>query len=83
MTLLGDAAHPTTPNMGQGTCMAMKSAYVLARALSEEPDYKSALKRYENERHERTAWITNTSWSIGKGGQVENPLVDRVAELPC
>ncbi len=75
VTLLGDAAHPTTPNMGQGACMAMESAYVLARALSEEPDYKSALKRYENERHERTAWITNTSWSIGKGGQVENPLV--------
>lgn len=75
VTLLGDAAHPTTPNMGQGACMAMESAYVLARALSEEPDYRSALKRYENERHERTAWITNTSWSIGKGGQVENPLV--------
>lgn len=75
VTLLGDAAHPTTPNMGQGACMAMESAYVLARALNEEPDYKSTLKRYENERHERTAWITNTSWLIGKGGQVENPLV--------
>ena len=75
VTLLGDAAHPTTPNMGQGACMAMESAYVLARALNEEPDYKSMLKRYENERNERTAWITNTSWSIGKGGQVENPLV--------
>lgn len=75
VTLLGDAAHPTTPNMGQGACMAMESAYVLARALGEEPDYKSALKRYENERHERTAWITNTSWSIGRGGQVENPLL--------
>ncbi|MFN8433388.1 MAG: FAD-dependent monooxygenase [Anaerolineales bacterium] len=74
-TLLGDAAHPTTPNMGQGACMAMESAYVLAHALVKEPDYRSALKRYENERHERTAWITNTSWSIGKGGQVENPYL--------
>ncbi|MBE0672571.1 MAG: FAD-dependent monooxygenase [Anaerolineales bacterium] len=75
VTLLGDAAHSTTPNMGQGACMAMESAYVLARALNEESDYRSALKRYERERHERTAWITNTSWSIGKGGQVENPLL--------
>ncbi len=75
VTLLGDAAHPTTPNMGQGACMAMESAYVLARALGEESDYRSALKRYENERHERTAWITNTSWTIGRGGQVENPLL--------
>lgn len=75
VTLLGDAAHPTTPNMGQGACMAMESAYVLAHALVKEPDYRSALKRYEKERHERTAWITNTSWSIGKGGQVENPYL--------
>jgi 2-polyprenyl-6-methoxyphenol hydroxylase-like FAD-dependent oxidoreductase len=43
--------------------------------LGEEPDYKSELRRYENERHEHTAWTTNTSWSIGKGGQVENPLL--------
>ncbi len=75
VTLLGDAAHPTTPNMGQGACMAMESAYVLAHALGEEPDYRSALKRYESERHERTAWVTNTSWMIGKGGQIENPLL--------
>lgn len=75
VTLLGDAAHPTTPNMGQGACMAMESAYVLARALNEEADHCAAFARYERERHERTAWITNTSWMIGKGGQVENPLL--------
>lgn len=78
VTLLGDASHPTTPNMGQGACMAMESAYVLAKALCEEPDYKSAFKRYEKERHERTAWITNTSWQIGRGGQVESPLLIRL-----
>lgn len=75
VTLLGDAAHPTTPNMGQGACMAMESAYVLARALHEEADYRSAFTRYERERHSRTAWITNTSWLIGKGGQMENLLL--------
>lgn len=71
-TLLGDAAHPTTPNMGQGACMAMESAYVLARALRQEPDHAQAFARYERERHARTAWITNTSWGIGKGGQIEH-----------
>ena len=75
VTLLGDAAHPTTPNMGQGACMAMESAYVLARALNEESDYGFGFARYENERRGRTAWITSTSWQIGKGGQVENPLL--------
>jgi 2-polyprenyl-6-methoxyphenol hydroxylase-like FAD-dependent oxidoreductase len=75
VTLLGDAAHPTTPNMGQGACMAIESAYVLSRSLKVETDIKSALKRYESQRHERTAWITNTSWTIGKGGQVRNPFL--------
>jgi 2-polyprenyl-6-methoxyphenol hydroxylase-like FAD-dependent oxidoreductase len=75
VTLLGDAAHPTTPNMGQGACMAIESAYVLARSLKAETDHRSALRRYESERHERTAWITNTSWMIGKGGQVGNSLL--------
>lgn len=75
VTLLGDAAHPTTPNMGQGACMAMESAYALARALNEEADYRSAFARYERERHNRTAWVTNTSWQIGKVAQAEHPLV--------
>lgn len=75
VTLLGDAAHPTTPNMGQGACMAMESAFALTRAIREESDHAAAFARYERERHERTAWITNTSWSIGKGGQIENAML--------
>jgi 2-polyprenyl-6-methoxyphenol hydroxylase-like FAD-dependent oxidoreductase len=72
VTLLGDAAHATTPNMGQGACMAIESAYVLSRALKEAADYQPAFERYERERHARTAWITNQSWLIGSGGQIEN-----------
>ncbi len=74
VTLLGDAAHPTTPNMGQGACMAIESAYVLSRCLKEQTDIKAALRRYEEKRHARTAWITNMSWQIGKVAQLENPL---------
>ena len=33
MTLLGDAIHPTTPNLGQGGCQAMEDAFVLERSL--------------------------------------------------
>ena len=75
VTLLGDSAHATTPNMGQGACMAIESAYVLSRSLKEAADTRSALRRYESERHARTAWDTNTSWTIGKGGQVGNPAL--------
>lgn len=75
--LLGDSAHPTTPNMGQGACMAIESAVVLGRALA-EADIATALHRYEQERRERTAWITNTSWQAGKLGQWESPLLCKV-----
>ncbi|RPJ49859.1 MAG: FAD-dependent oxidoreductase, partial [Chloroflexi bacterium] len=75
VTLLGDAAHPTTPNMGQGACQAIESSLALARALKEENSLPAALERYERERRERTAWITNTSWRLGKVAQLENPVL--------
>ncbi len=72
VVLLGDAAHATTPNMGQGGCMAIESAVVLARCLRQEPGLVAALKRYEAERMPRTSWITAQSWKIGRIGQLEN-----------
>lgn len=66
VTLLGDAAHPTTPNLGQGACMAIEDAIVLARSLQNGDDVAVALRHYENKRYERTAMITNRSWKIGK-----------------
>ncbi len=35
VTLLGDAAHPCTPNLGQGGCMALEDAMVLAKVRAE------------------------------------------------
>jgi 2-polyprenyl-6-methoxyphenol hydroxylase-like FAD-dependent oxidoreductase len=35
VTLLGDAAHPTTPNLGQGACLAIEDALILAQCLAE------------------------------------------------
>jgi 2-polyprenyl-6-methoxyphenol hydroxylase-like FAD-dependent oxidoreductase len=34
VTLLGDAAHPLTPNLGQGACQALEDALVLAGCLA-------------------------------------------------
>ena len=81
ITLLGDAAHATTPNMGQGACMAIESSVVLAHCLSQEGDLPRALRRYETERMSRTAWITDRSWKIGRIGQLENPLACRVRDF--
>jgi len=71
-TLLGDAAHPTTPNMGQGAGMAIEDAIVLARCLSRYPDPVAAFPLYERLRYARTAKVTNISRYYGVMGQWEN-----------
>jgi 2-polyprenyl-6-methoxyphenol hydroxylase-like FAD-dependent oxidoreductase len=81
VVLLGDAAHPTTPNMGQGACMAIESSLVLTRSLLQEGDLPRALHLYETERMPRTAWITDQSWKIGQIGQLENPLACGVRDF--
>lgn len=74
VTLLGDAAHPTTPNLGQGACQAIESAYVLARSLGQSEDAAQGLLAYEQARFERTALITNESFKLGQFFAYENPL---------
>jgi 2-polyprenyl-6-methoxyphenol hydroxylase-like FAD-dependent oxidoreductase len=75
VTLLGDAAHPTTPNQGQGACLAIEDAVVLGRCLKDEPDLAAGLRRYEMERLDRTARIVKESWLTGVVAGWDNPLV--------
>jgi salicylate hydroxylase len=62
VTLLGDACHPTLPDLAQGACMAIEDAFVLARCLAETgPDHVAALARYEAARIPRTTRIVEGS----------------------
>lgn len=81
VTLLGDAAHATTPNMGQGAGMAFESALILARCLVAPGTLRNALMRYERTRWSRTQRITETSWTIGKMVHWEHPLACTVRNL--
>jgi 2-polyprenyl-6-methoxyphenol hydroxylase-like FAD-dependent oxidoreductase len=38
--LIGDAAHATTPNMGQGACQAIEDAYLLGKLLVKEKAWR-------------------------------------------
>jgi len=56
VALLGDAAHSTTPDLGQGGCQAMEDAIVLAEMLKvNNLSIEDCLRRYEALRNERTA----------------------------
>jgi 2-polyprenyl-6-methoxyphenol hydroxylase-like FAD-dependent oxidoreductase len=81
MTLLGDAAHPMTPNLGQGGCQALEDAVVLARALKDAPSIEAGLRAYEASRIPRTSFITSASRRVGVMGQVEHPAVIRLRDF--
>ena len=74
ITLLGDAAHPMTPNLGQGAGQAIEDAVVLAECLRGEPDLSAALRRYEARRIPRANGFVLGSLRLGHLAQWENGL---------
>jgi 2-polyprenyl-6-methoxyphenol hydroxylase-like FAD-dependent oxidoreductase len=74
LALLGDAAHATTPNLGQGGAQAIEDAWALARALAEDMDVETALRVYERRRMPRAKMVVERSWQVGKLAHWANPL---------
>jgi 2-polyprenyl-6-methoxyphenol hydroxylase-like FAD-dependent oxidoreductase len=76
VALLGDAAHATTPNLGQGAAQSMEDAYVLASVLKNGlQDIPSALKTYQRKRIKKAHYVVNTSWKLGQLANIQNPLI--------
>jgi 2-polyprenyl-6-methoxyphenol hydroxylase-like FAD-dependent oxidoreductase len=73
--LIGDAAHATTPNMGQGACQAIEDSIVLADELDAHADPEAAFLAFEKRRLPRTHFIVNGSWQMGKIAQLSNPVL--------
>ncbi|MBF9070599.1 FAD-dependent oxidoreductase [Streptacidiphilus fuscans] len=86
VTLLGDAAHAMSFNIGQGACLAIEDALELAGQLAASgATVTQALRAYEAERQQRTAPMQELAHRIGVIGSLENPaaiwLRDRVMKL--
>lgn len=81
LVLLGDAAHATTPNMGQGACQAIEDAVILADRIKNHSVMAEAFKEYEERRIKRVHMIVNRSWTMGKVGQLNNPLLAGMRNL--
>ncbi|MBZ5508560.1 MAG: FAD-dependent monooxygenase [Acidobacteriia bacterium] len=74
-TLIGDASHALTPNLGQGACMAMEDALVLANCLRRRQSVVAGFRLYEAKRYQR---VRNAIWRsrwLGQVGQWENRAV--------
>ncbi len=80
VTLLGDAAHASTPNLGQGACQAMEDAAALYTKFQENHDAVNALRAYETHRIQRANQILMQSRRIGQIAQWENPIACRLRD---
>ncbi len=80
VTVLGDAAHLMSPNLGQGAAMAMEDAWVLAECLREHGGGSAALLHYEKLRKRRTSFIVWLSRQVGRLIQLEHPMLTKARD---
>jgi 2-polyprenyl-6-methoxyphenol hydroxylase-like FAD-dependent oxidoreductase len=71
VTLVGDAAHPTSPYAAYGAGMSIEDGYFLAHELQrcevrDDAQVQMALQRYENRRKAHTAWVTEQARFNGR-----------------
>jgi 2-polyprenyl-6-methoxyphenol hydroxylase-like FAD-dependent oxidoreductase len=66
VVLVGDAAHASSPMMGQGGCIAMEDACVLAEELYAAVTFESALASYVSRRKPRVKWVQQQSMALAE-----------------
>jgi 2-polyprenyl-6-methoxyphenol hydroxylase-like FAD-dependent oxidoreductase len=81
LVLLGDAAHATTPGVGQGAAMAIEDALVLADELAASDDLAAGLARYESIRRPRTELVLKLSRRADSAAQLASPLGTRLRNV--
>lgn len=74
MCLIGDAAHATTPNMGQGACQSIEDALAISLCLEKEKSLEMAFLNFQKLRIKKANGVINQSWQVGKIAQIENGL---------
>jgi 2-polyprenyl-6-methoxyphenol hydroxylase-like FAD-dependent oxidoreductase len=78
VVLIGDAAHASSPLMGQGGCMAIEDAFVLAELLAASRTVEDALEAYVQRRRPRVDWVQRESGALGKSALLPPTVRDAV-----
>lgn len=77
MVMIGDAIHPTTPNMANGACLAMEDAYVLSKLLRQNNQKPSAaFPIYQKLREPKVNTIVKRSWALGQMMHPRNQIMN-------
>lgn len=81
VVLLGDAAHAVTPDIGQGACLAIEDAVVLAAAMANTSDVTAGLYAYDQARRARTQRMTRVSGRAASVLKGRNPVAAGLRDL--
>jgi 2-polyprenyl-6-methoxyphenol hydroxylase-like FAD-dependent oxidoreductase len=87
VALLGDAAHPMTPDLGQGACQGIEDGVVIAACLAQESDPEVALAKYQAARLRRAKRMVRESRWLGILATAESQIASAtrntmVAHIP-
>jgi 2-polyprenyl-6-methoxyphenol hydroxylase-like FAD-dependent oxidoreductase len=76
--LIGDAAHASSPMMGQGGCMAVEDAVVLAELLERASTVDAALDAFSPRRRPRVDWVQAQSDALARDALVPAAVRDSI-----
>ena len=81
--LIGDAIHPTTPNMANGGCLAMEDAYLLAKLFGEmqTKNVQEIFKVFQKSREKKVDNVVYQSYWFGKLLHQENKTIENLIKL--
>ena len=80
VVLLGDAAHASTPYLGQGAAQAMEDAHVLATMLAQYP-VGDALDRFQQNRAKKANMVVQLSRTMGHLSHIRNLILRAVRNI--
>ncbi len=73
VVLIGDAAHTTTPHLGQGAGMAIEDSVVLSELLARDAPLADSFDEYMHRRYERCRYIVEESIAVGTFEMTRQP----------
>jgi 2-polyprenyl-6-methoxyphenol hydroxylase-like FAD-dependent oxidoreductase len=79
IVVVGDAAHPMRPHLGQGGCQALEDAAILAGCVAQSDDLASAFTRFASFRRPRTSALVRESSFIGRVENLRPALLSSAA----
>lgn len=75
VAFIGDAAHATSPHLGQGLNLALVDAAELAEQMSQHEDYQAAFAAYENSRRSTTGFYSVLTGMLTPFFQTSNRML--------